>query len=127
VQWSLSTHKTSFLPKSQNSCRLGAQHRIMKRLMVWLFWGGLLSQTLLLHSAELHVNSQGTDLLLHVLGDPNPDWRVQTSSNLTVWTDLSAFGTLLADPVNPLARSAGPATEKQLFYRAVQTDGLFDR
>lgn len=66
-------------------------------------------------------------VLLKVDGDKDDDWWVQTSTNLTTWTTLTNFGTLLSGNVtNAPWRSAGNKAATSTYYRAKQTLGLFD-
>jgi hypothetical protein len=66
-------------------------------------------------------------VLLKVDGDKDDDWWMQTSTNLTTWTTLTNFGTLLSGNVtNAPWRSAGNKADTSTYYRAKQTAGLFD-
>jgi hypothetical protein len=69
----------------------------------------------------------GPDVLVKVAGDKDDDWWLQASTNLTTWTTLTNFGPILSGnetnaPWRSVATKAGGAT----YYRALQTDGLFD-
>ncbi len=96
---------------------------------------GLLAITLLsgfptnLSAADGAVGIQISNnvVLLKVDGDKDDDWWVQTSTNLTTWTTLTNFGTLLSGNVtNAPWRSAGNKAATSTYYRAKQTLGLFD-
>lgn len=66
-------------------------------------------------------------VLLKVDGDKDDDWWMQTSTNLTTWTTLTNFGTLLSGNVtNAPWRSAGNKATTSTYYRAAQTQGLYD-
>jgi hypothetical protein len=64
---------------------------------------------------------------LKVDGDRDDDWWLETSTNLTAWTTLTSLGTLLSgNETNAHWRSAGTKASGPGFYRARQTDGLYD-
>ena len=66
-------------------------------------------------------------VLLKVDGDKDDDWWMQTSTNLTTWTTLTSFGTLLSgNETNAPWRSTGNKSATSTYYRALQTAGLFD-
>ena len=66
-------------------------------------------------------------VLLKVDGDKDDDWWMQSSTNLTTWTTVTSFGTLLSgNATNAPWRSAGGKGSASTFYRAKQTYGLFD-
>ncbi len=79
-------------------------------------------------SAEVRLKLSGSNALLRVEADHDRDWRVQSSSNLTNWITLTNFGALISgqQETNAPWRSVGPATNAARFYRALETDGLFD-
>src|SRR5688572_590748 len=78
---------------------------------------------------EVRLRVEGTNALLQIEGDHDVDWRVQSSPNLTTWTTLTNFGTLISGGLltNAPWRSIGAPANRLNFYRAVKTDGLFDR
>jgi spore coat protein CotH len=78
---------------------------------------------------EVRVRVQSPNAWLQIDGDHDDDWRLQSSTNLATWTTLTNFGTLLSGGLvtNAPWRSVGMATNKLTFYRALKTDGLFDR
>lgn len=64
---------------------------------------------------------------LKVDGDKDDDWWLQSSTNLTSWTTLANFGVLLSgNENNGPWRSAGVSAGVPTFYRALQTEGLYD-
>jgi len=64
---------------------------------------------------------------LKVDGDRDDDWWIQSSTNLTTWTTMTNFGWLLSGNVtNAVWRSVGTKDGDSTYYRALQTDGLFD-
>lgn len=66
-------------------------------------------------------------VLLKVDGDKDDDWRMQSSTNLTTWTTLTSFGTLLSgNETNAPWRSAGNKSATSTYYHALQTAGLYD-
>jgi len=69
----------------------------------------------------------GSNVLLKVAGDKDDDWWLQTSTNLTTWTTLTNFGPILSgNETNAPWRSAGAKVGGPMYYRARQTDGLYD-
>lgn len=76
-------------------------------------------------SVQLKMSSG--NVVLRVDGDKDDDWWIQSSTNLTSWTTLTNFGTLLSGNVtNAPWRSAGATTATPTYYRALQTGGLYD-
>lgn len=64
---------------------------------------------------------------LKVAGDKDDDWWMQTSTDLTTWTTLTNFGTLLSgNETNAPWRTAGAKANGPAYYRALQTKGLYD-
>lgn len=60
-------------------------------------------------------------------GDKDDDWWLQTSTNLTTWTTLTNFGTLLSgNQTNAPWRTVGAKANGPTYYRALQTGGLYD-
>lgn len=69
----------------------------------------------------------GNDTLLKVAGDKDDDWWIQTSTNLTTWTTVTNFGTILSgNEANAPWRSVGTKADGPTYYRALQTAGLYD-
>lgn len=80
-------------------------------------------------AADGSVNLQISNnvVLLKVDGDKDDDWRMQSSTNLTTWTTLPSFGTLLSgNETNAPWRSVGAKASVPTYYRALQTEGLYD-
>ena len=78
-------------------------------------------------AADVQLRKQSTNALLRIDGDPDHDWQIQSSANLTNWITLTNFGTLLASSsTNALWRASSNATGPRQFYRALKTAGLFD-
>ena len=71
---------------------------------------------------------EGTNTLLQVEGDHDNDWHVEVSTNLSGWTRLTNFGTLISGGkiTNAPWRSVGTSTGALQFFRALKTDGLYD-
>jgi len=64
---------------------------------------------------------------LKVDGDKDDDWWMQGSTNLTTWTTMTNFGLLLSgNETNAPWRSAGAKAVDSTYYRALQTEGLYD-
>ena len=75
----------------------------------------------------VNLNISNNVVLLKVDGDKDDDWWMQSSTNLTTWTTLTNFGTLLSgNETNAPWRSAGTKSAATTYYRASQTDGLYD-
>jgi hypothetical protein len=86
-----------------------------------------LAQIATAKDGQVNLQLSDTNLLLKVDGDKDDDWWIQTSTNLTTWTTLTNFGTLLSgNETNAPWRSAGSHTNSIVFYRARQTAGLYD-
>ena len=47
-------------------------------------------------AAEVRLVPQATGPAFQIIGDPDNDWPIQASSDLTGWADVPALGTLLA-------------------------------
>ncbi len=67
-----------------------------------------------------------TNGYLQVDGKANDEWRFQYSSDLATWSNAWAIDPLFSNPTNPPAAWLSFPSTNQLFYRAVQTEGLFD-
>ncbi len=79
-------------------------------------------------AAEIYLVPQGSDSTIQVLGDSDNDWRIQASPDFVSWTNVPALGTLLAgDESHAPARSLGNGLAGIGFFRAVRTDGFYDR
>jgi len=64
---------------------------------------------------------------LKVAGDKDDDWWMQSSTNLTTWTTINSFGTLLSgNETNAPWRSVGMQSNSPTYYRALRTAGLYD-
>jgi len=76
---------------------------------------------------RLNLRSDGTHLWVQVQGDPQDEWRLETSGDLATWSAAPALGTVFA---NDAARAAslplGTAPQAWQFYRALRTEGLYD-
>lgn len=76
---------------------------------------------------SVELKFSGSNVQLKVDGDKDDDWRMQTSTNLTAWTTLTNFGTILSGNVtNAPWRTVGTKASVPTYYRAVQTEGLYD-
>ncbi|MBI4327561.1 MAG: CotH kinase family protein, partial [Chloroflexi bacterium] len=76
---------------------------------------------------QIQLYTQGGNAYLQVQGSPNDDWRIQTSTDLLAWSNLTSFGALLSGRTNAPSRSVGDPSGAPRFFRAVQTGGLYDR
>ncbi len=84
--------------------------------------------TIAVHAADVRLKIAGTNALLRVEADHDRDWRVQSSTNFTNWITLTNFGVLISgnQETNAPWRSAGASTNAARFYRALETEGLYD-
>ncbi len=108
----------------------------MKRLRLFIatllvggLLGGISTVATVATAADGLVNLQISNnvVLLRVDGDKDDDWWMQGSTDLTTWTTLTDFGTLLsANETNAPWRAAGTTTDELRHFRAVQTKGLYD-
>lgn len=88
---------------------------------------GDLTRLALAADGSVNLKFSGSNVLLKVAGDKDDDWWLQTSTNLTTWTTLTNFGTILSgNETNAPWRSAGTKTSGPTYYRALQTAGLYD-
>lgn len=94
-------------------------------LIVAAFGALALQFTMLADDGELSLTTDGTNSFLQVIGDSDDDWRFQASSDLVTWTNLNALS-LLAGEGNGPYLSLGTNGSTPRFFRAVQTEGLFD-
>lgn len=76
---------------------------------------------------QVSFRTEGTNVLVRIQGDPDDDWRLQSSDDLLGWTNVASFGTLLSGETNAPSKSAGGINAPQKFYRALRTSGLYDR
>lgn len=90
----------------------------------------LLSCALLpsLQAADIELRTGGGAASVRVIGSSNNDWKIQSSPDLQQWSTLPGIAPLVAgDVTNAPAQSLGPlGPDGSLFYRAVQTEGLYD-
>ncbi len=76
---------------------------------------------------NVELKFSGNSVLLKVDGDKDDDWWIQSSTNLIQWTTLTNFGVILSgNETNAPWRSAGTKSAGPTYYRAMQTDGLYD-
>ena len=75
---------------------------------------------------EIRLLSDGTNNYVQVIGGRNDDWRLQVTSDLVTWSNLTSFGTILSNPTNGPMRSVDSESNDFQFYRAIKTDGLYD-
>jgi hypothetical protein len=98
----------------------------------WIFGVGLglvvgLASLARAADGSVELKLSGGNVLLKVSGDKDDDWRMQTSTNLTTWTTLTNFGVILSgNETNAPWRTAGPQASGAMYYRGVQTAGLYD-
>jgi hypothetical protein len=73
---------------------------------------------------EFALRLQDTNTLIQIQGDPKDDWRIQTSTDLVTWSNLTRHSSFRRNEsaVALCRRSHWPAA----FYRALKTSGLFD-
>src|SRR5436190_3723124 len=75
---------------------------------------------------QILLRTESANALIQVQGDVDDEWRIETSSDLVTWTNLTSFGTLLSGQTNAPSRSVGGLADLQRFYRALKTAGLYD-
>jgi len=75
---------------------------------------------------QLRLQSDGTSQFLQVAGDPDDEWRFQTSDDLLSWTNAPALGTVFSGNINSQSARVNTTSASRGFVRAVRTDGLFD-
>src|SRR6185503_6893214 len=73
---------------------------------------------------QIHVRKQTTNTVVQVEGDGDDDWRIQTSSNLGMWTTLTNFGTILSGTATNAPWRSVNTSDPQEFFRAFKTAGL---
>lgn len=78
-------------------------------------------------SGKIRFESKGTQVALHVDGDPDDEWRFQLSTDLGQWVDAPGMGTVLSGGENAASIDLDSTLASSRFVRVVQTDGLFDR
>jgi hypothetical protein len=94
-----------------------------------LIIGWVATKPLMVTAADgsVELKFSGSNVLLKVDGDKDDDWRMQTSTNLTTWTTLTNFGVILSgNETNAPWRTVGTKASGPTYYRAVQTEGLYD-
>ena len=105
----------------------------MKHSGRWLIAGGILlviavlTLTVQAGDGSVRFAISNNAVWLKVDGDRDDDWWLQSSTDLTTWTTLANFGTLLSgNETNAPWRSAGTKSTSPTYYRALQTAGLYD-
>ncbi len=100
-------------------------------------WFGLATATALLlkslaaeaapaEGGEAHLRASGTNVLIQIRGGKGDDWRLDASEDLIVWTNWTAFGTLLSGGKDAPEKALSTREGSQRFLRAVRTSGLYD-
>ena len=78
-------------------------------------------------NGAVNLRFSGSEVWLRVDGDKDDDWWMETSTNFDHWITLTNFGTLLSgNETNAPWRMAGIPNDSLRFYRARQTEGLYD-
>lgn len=98
-------------------------------LATWLALGVLVNSTNFTFAADgsVELRFSGSNVQLKVDGDKDDDWWMETSTNLTTWTKLTNFGTIISgNETNAPWRTVGTKAGVPTFYRARQTSGLYD-
>jgi spore coat protein CotH len=76
---------------------------------------------------KIRLRVQNANAFIQIQGDDDDDWWLEVSTNLTAWTTLTNFGTLLSgDMTNAPWRLGVGLANSQQFLRARKTDGLYD-
>lgn len=88
---------------------------------------GMWSPCVCASDGEVVLAVSGNVVSLKVDGDRDDDWWLESSTNLTTWTTMTNFGTVLSgNETNAVWRAAGTLSNATTFYRARQTAGLYD-
>lgn len=104
------------------------QTRLIRFLVIAAFMLGWSGINLRAADGEVVVAITNGDVMLKVDGDKDDDWRIESSTDLVNWKALTNFGTLLSgNQANAPWRSAGSPGNESTYYRALQTDGLYDK
>ncbi|MBK7999696.1 MAG: CotH kinase family protein [Verrucomicrobia bacterium] len=77
-------------------------------------------------AADIVVSHEGSNAVVRIEGDPDNDWFVQTSTNLTDWTSVTGLTPVIAGRTNSPTRTVPHAASTPQFYRALKTGGLYD-
>lgn len=75
---------------------------------------------------ELEVQQSGTNQVLRVFGNPEEDWAIESSTNLTSWSTAADLGTLLSERLDAPSRAVTNSAEGTRFFRVRRTSGLYD-
>lgn len=87
---------------------------------------GLVLLALPSNAAEIRMSGRGTNAQVRIEGDPDNDWHIQHSTDLTAWSNLTTIGPILAGRTNSPTRFIGSPDAPGQFYRALKTAGLYD-
>ena len=79
------------------------------------------------NDGQMLLQLTSTNASIRVRGDKDDDWWLESSTNLTTWTTLTNSGPLLSGNVtNAPRRNLGSPYAWPTYYRARQTEGLYD-
>jgi hypothetical protein len=97
----------------------------MKSLLVCFVTVAIALVSIRVQSAEVSIHGHSEGPMLQVIGETGSEWRFEASSTLDKWTNAPELGTLFSN--QPFRKaSTNTASEQMRFFRAVETDGLFD-
>lgn len=76
--------------------------------------------------AQLQMGGSSANAFLQVLGAEKQEWRFQTSDDLLLWRDAPELGAVYSSATNIRLAGLFDTNVSQRFYRAIQTEGLYD-
>lgn len=76
--------------------------------------------------AKVRLSLSGGELMVRVIGDPDNEWRIQRTTNITNWITITNLGTLVSGGSKAPFRAIGTLNEPCAYYRVLKTGGLFD-
>jgi hypothetical protein len=104
--------------------RISLFHLLLAALLLAPCWPASVSRA---DDGAVQMRFSNNVVVLKVDGDKDDDWWIQSSTNLTTWTTLTNFGTLLSgNETNAPWRTAGSKYTWPTYYRAQQTAGLYE-
>lgn len=77
-------------------------------------------------AAEVVLNVKDSNASVQINGDKDREWWLESSSDLSSWSRVENFAPLLSSGTNPPARSITLPPGGLTFFRARETDGLYD-
>lgn len=75
---------------------------------------------------EVLLSRDGGTLRVSVAGDPDDEWRLESSEDLVSWAEWPGLGSLLSGRTNATVADLGEPADTRRFFRTTRTAGLFD-